>query len=163
MAQDSRYLDLVEGTQSVFVTGIRHKKADNDSRAAVTLRLASHPTSVSHTAPYTNITLSIPKSEDDAGTKIMFEQRMKSILYPLAGKGQDEKVGLNTLYQDIKATLSVSDVEAEILVKQRDGNSVDPNTGAPRKFSDVISLTPTTVLEKAPYVSDVDFDEAIQD
>jgi len=160
---DQRYLTLQDGTQTVFITGIKYKKAENDTRASISIRATTQPTSVSYTAPFTNITLQIPSQSDEVGTKILFEQKIKAILYPLSGKGAEEKVGLNTLYQDIKATFEGSDVEAEILVTSRDGNSVDAATGAPRKFYDVVELKPLKLFEKAPYNSDVDFDEAIED
>lgn len=160
---DNRYLNLEEGAQKVFVTDIRHKKATNEDRATIILRIAAHPTSVSHTAPYTLVKLPIPGANEETGTKVLFEQKIKDVLYPLAGKGREEKIGLNALYQDVKATLQDSDVEVEILAKGRDGNSVDPSTGLPRKFYDIAELTPVTLLEKAAYVSDVDFEEIIED
>lgn len=163
MTAPSRYLDFVEGKQNAFLISIRNEKATNDARGTISLRFASQPTSVSHTAPFTNVKLQIPKHDDESGTKIMFEGKMKQMLYPLAGKGQEEKIGLNALYQDIKATLENSDVECELFVTARAGNQVDAKTGEPRMFYDVAELLPLKLLDKAEYVSDVDFDEAIED
>ena len=163
MSAPSRYLDFTEGKQNAFLISIRNEKATNDARGSISLRFASQPTAVSHTAPFTNVKLQIPKHEDEAGTKIMFEGKMKQILYPLAGKGQEEKIGLNALYQDIKSTLENSDVECELFVTMRAGNSVDARTGEPRMFSDVAELSPVKLHDKTEYVPDVDFYEAIED
>lgn len=153
------FLEFTEGANEAWLTGIKYEPETNDSRAAVKLRFSEKPTSESFTAPFTNVPISVPRANDEPGTKIMFEKRFKSVLYPLVGLKDEDKIKLSELFVAIREQLKTSDIKCQLLVSQREGTQIDNRTGKNRVFSEVEELIPMELLDKAEYVSNIEYED----
>jgi hypothetical protein len=153
---DSQFLNMPEGENKVWVTAIKFERGTNDKpRNKFRITLAEQPSSVSHTAPYTNQDVYLPMSSDSTPAKIAMERRVKAILYPLAGFEADKKTTLKELFAGIEANLANHDLSADVLVQHREGNMVDRNTGNNKIFIEVLSIKATGFADKVAYESSI--------
>ncbi len=165
-AETPRFLDLAEGVNSVYVTGISFKKAEFNmnsnkmDRAKVTLRLTALPTCQSFEAPFTSYTLYMPKADDAPATRMMMDRKIKMILFPLADlpAGYEGKVKLSEVITKAREALAEVDAAFDATVKLVEGSGIDSRTGEKRKFPEIIGFDFKEVLAKGIYESSIDDD-----
>jgi hypothetical protein len=153
----SEYLNFEEGKNNAWLTGVKFIRGTNEKpRNKIAMYLSAEPSSVSHTAPSTKQELYLPISSDQTSTKIAMERRIKAVLYPLAGFEPNQKTTLKDLFAAIEANLLSHDLQVELDIKQKEGNTADKD-GNPRYFSEITSLTVAGYQDKVAFVSDVDY------
>ena len=157
---DEKYLDLESGLNTVWLTSIKFERGTNEKpRPFFYLSLAKEPTSVSHTAPFTRIRVHCPMRTDATGTTIMMEQKMKAILYPLAGFEPSAKTSIRALFDVISAGLEGHDYQIAVVVEKREGSGINRNTGNPVMFDEIVSLEMVGHAEKKAYEASIDADD----
>lgn len=155
----SEYLNFEEGKNNAWLTGVKFVRGTNEKpRNKITMYLSAEPSAVSHTSPSTKQELYLPISSDQTSTKIAMERRIKSVLYPLAGFEPAQKTTLKDLYAAIEANLVSHDLQLELDVKVKEGNTADRD-GNPRMFSEITAVTVAGYQDKKAFESDVDYGE----
>ena len=154
----SQYLNFVAGENTAWLTGVQFVQATNDKRAYINLRFSSQPTAVSHEAPGTRVSVYLAKEEDEPKTQILFNKKIKTLLYPLAELPPESKTSIGSLYKTVKGHLETSDIQCKLIVEKREGKGADRN-GNPIEFDEVVFLEPLSVGDKAAYESDIAYDD----
>ena len=153
------FLDLPAGESQCWLTDVAFVRGTNDKpKNKITLYIASEPTKVSHTSPSTRYDIYLPLSSDSTQAKIAMEKRIKAVLYPLAGFTIDKKCSIKELFEAIKANVTTHDLNLTVDVSHKPGNTLDKN-GNQRVFVEINTVSPTGFEEKAPYESDIGFDD----
>lgn len=157
----SDYLNFAEGQNRAWLTGVKFVRGTNEKpRNKIALFFSEKPSSETHTSPGCKHEIAMPLSSDQTSTKIMFERRIKSVLYPLAGLEVTAKTTLKDLYYGIESNLSGHDIDCTVEIKLKEGNTADRD-GNPRMFAEVLSVVANGYQEKAAYESDINFDEDV--
>lgn len=158
----SRYLDLVEGKQSIYASDLQVERDKETGRIIFKLTLKSAP---GHDAPFTLYRVGLPKQDDADFTKVTMDRHVKTVLFPLCALKIDEQCSasvirakLLTLFRGDGDKHPACEVKCDIIVEQREGKQMDKN-GNLRKFSEIKSLVPTEALAKTPFESNVDYDD----
>ena len=166
-AEVSRYLDLVDGQQEVYVSDLQVERDRTSARILFKLTLKSAP---GHDAPFTIYRVGLPKPEDADFTKVTMDRHVKTVLFPLCGLKQDAngewphtsaaqiRAKLSNLFRGDGSEVGGHEVKCTIVVEQRDGKQLDKK-GELIKFSSIVSLVPTELVSKVPFESSVNYDD----
>ena len=164
---DSRFLDLVDGANNgLWITGVKFEAGTERSpRQKVALIVATMPTKQSFTSPYTNVAVQIPSKEDPVNTKIILDDKIKRILFPLVGfepgnneDGSKKKLSFKNLCVQLKDQLTAYDLKVDIIAKSQTSDKFLDQEGNPKKFTEVVTLSLVGYEEKGEYDSDMDYD-----
>ena len=168
MTTDSRFLDLVEGANNgLWITNVKFEGADpkeKTPRKKIVLTLAALPTKEAFVSPYTQIKVYVPSKEDTVQAKIMLDDKIKRIIFPLVGfepgvdeAGNKKRISFGEMTSTLKTQIEAYDFAVNATVKLTEGKSLDKN-GDLIMFSDVLGIEVTGYEEKGEYVSDMDYD-----
>lgn len=154
---DQQFLDWEDGENVAYLTGIKATRANDKDRASISLRFSS---AASYDAPFTNLNVTLPRASDDTPTKIMLDRKVKLLLWPLAEVPVDATSGVKIaeIFNKIKANLELAFFKCELTMKGKDGKQIDNRTGELRRFYEPVEFKVTEAIEKAAYVSAMDYD-----
>jgi hypothetical protein len=155
--QQSRYYDWTEGRNRVWLTGVKHER--DTKRDYIKLFFAAQPSAENADAPFTQMRLYLPKSDDQAFTRASFDRRLKMVLFSVTETPPDAKVKLSEIFRKAKTTLDQADIACDVDIKLTEGTSVDPNTGEARKFAEIVGFAAVDAMAKKPYESSIEIDD----
>lgn len=157
---DPRYINLVDGINSnLWVTGIKLEQGSPEKpRKSVKLILASMPTSESFTAPFTSISVQLPVAEDNIQARMMMDNRVKAILYPLASLEPGQKTTFKAMLETLVESLHKYDFKVNLLNKTSESTRAFDKQGNPLIFNEPINIEYLDFKDKGEYKSDIDYD-----
>ena len=163
MTTDKRYLDWVEGDNTVWATGIKVTRAGPDQngvfkRGKLTVLFCEKSSAETHESAFTNFDIYLPKQDDLPGTRIMMDRKIKMVLFPLAELALDAKVKLSELVGILQLRFQEADFQCTATVKLVPGNSVGQD-GNVRTFAEFVAFAPIAASAKKGYESSIELDE----